>query len=284
MGEFQKYVILTAFKEFVKDLSDVYDEDGDEPTCVFKAYLDNMTIFSDSCEKTITELNKFFVKNKFVFDSTSSPSLETHPLEIHTIKFDDDAYIDVYRYLSKEDENTPIIYAHLKALDHLIKGGSTNEERFLEDFVAGFKNTFSAPENSGGDGLENESFEQISDAIKPSVERSLSTFKQQNLNVDRFLKLICLKVKDHLNKNALPTEDIKKEDLIEILDLAIENDVEELLQLKFQIMAMLSKSGLLARLPFDKILQMASSYNENAPQNAGVSEELLSLTNFETDN
>lgn len=280
MGEFQKYVILTAFKEFVKDLSDAYDEDGDEPTCVFKAYLDNMTIFSDSCEKTITELNKFFEKNKFVFDSTSSPSLETHPLEIHTIKFDDDAYIDVYRYLSKEDENTPIIYAHLKALDHLIKGGSTNEERFLEDFVAGFKNTFSVPENSGGDGLENESFEQISDAIKPSVERSLSTFKQQNLNVDRFLKLICLKVKDHLNKNALPTEDIKKEDLIEILDLAIENDVEELLQLKFQIMAMLSKSGLLARLPFDKILQMASSYNENA----GVSEELLSLTNFETDN
>jgi hypothetical protein len=208
-----------------------------------------------------------------------------YPLEIHTIKFDDDAYIDVYRYLLKEDENTPIIYAHLKALDHLIKGGSTNEERFLEDFVAGFKNTFSVPDNSGGD---NESFEQISDAIKPSVEKSLSTFKQQNLNVDRFLKLICLKVKDHLNKNALPTdfsrtgkaEDIKKEDLIEILDLAIENDVEHLLQLKFQIMAMLSKSGLLARLPFDKILQMASSYVPQDVNEGGSSgEELLSLTN-----
>lgn len=276
---YQEYAIFEAVKEFVSDLSEAYQEESDQPLHFFNVYLSRMNISMPEATKVVEHTIDFCGRNldiitQFVSNDKSDDSDVVCDLAKMNLKdnenfhfdkndsgivFDEDAFVDVAFYCSKEDDNQSTIFDHLKRICYLIEGGVTEEEKFLNRFVASFATTLDTTEIGQ---LSEESADSIGNAIKPTIDASLQEFQNKQLNVNGFLKSISFKIREYLETNEVAG--IKKEELKKILDLAIENNVDELFEKKYEIFGILSSSGILTHLPFDKIMSIASSYTPTA--------------------
>jgi hypothetical protein len=256
MTNYQQYVIFGAIKEFVLSLSEYYNDEVDEPVNLFNAYLNRLNISMKESKVIVNETINFCNRN---VEAIKKRDISLFKRDDKGIVFDEEVFVDVVKYLQREDENSDVILDHLNTLDYLIEGGATDEEKFLDSFVSSFTSSFNSssvdlPEFNSDESVSNESIEAIGDVIKPTIEKSLEDFQKKNLSIDGFMKSISFKVKEYVSKNEIPG--LHKEELNKILDMTIENDVSELMDRKFEIFSMLSSSGLLAHLPIDKIMTL----------------------------
>lgn len=248
---YQQYTIFEALKEFVIDLSEAYQDEIDEPIHIFLAFLNRFKISSDEYRLVIAEVKDFCFKSSSGIKHKNIEEISDKP-----IMFNEDAYIDVFKYITKNDENTNVIFEHLKTILYLVEGGVTDEEQFLDNFVKSFATTFTQPTAAQLNSESMESIEEISAIIKPTIEQSMKEFQNKKLNVDSFMKSISFKVKEYIDNKDIPG--IRKEDLNKILDMTIQYEISELVDKKFEIFSILSSSGLLAQMPIEKLLSVSN--------------------------
>lgn len=260
------FVVLMSFKDFVEDLAAAYIEPEDLPLKISMEYLRIMSPFHRNCAKTVQKLTDFLVKNREVLEK------KTLPLPEPSICFDEDAFIEISRFLEKKDDNQEIIYKHLKALDLLIRDEIlSNEERVLNETISNLVASLPLDQMKIDDGATPETaVKTLIPSIIPSVEQNLELFKQRDIDQGRFAKLACLTVREHLMKKdteipGLKSGDkpkIKVDQLIELAEMLIEQEDLSGTDLTSTIIQKLSSSGLLANFPITDMFQMI----QNIPQ------------------
>jgi hypothetical protein len=263
MASYRQYLIFTAIREFVSDLCNCYESEEDQPVHVFKEYLDQLNNSMTKSEKTIDdiigEVIDFVKRNE---EGIKKKDVSMFDEDDEGIVFDELAFVNVVKYILKEDENTSVIFEHLSTIDYLAQGGLTEEDKLLQNFMSDLFGSTSQMPKLDTDNMSDESLEAMSEVLKPSITKTVENFKTKNLDVDRLMKSVSFKFKDVLKDHDLPG--IKKEAIDDILNMAIENDVENLLHgnNKFLIFSKLSSSGFLSNLPLNKLSSLLPSNME----------------------
>jgi len=255
MNSYQLYIVFSAIKDFVIALGETYfEDDNDAPLHSYLTFI-NMMSMTDKApiEGVVESFKEYLLSNTLIKYS-----------------LDDEAWCDVDFYLKKEDENVQAMQEHLdtiKLLFHNIENNIvTEEERFLNEFVQSFVKSIDLPvlKEEKSKNTPEELIAKYTDRFKPNIEKSVDEFQAKNLNIDRVVKLICLKIKDFLTNNEIPKEGSKidKDKIIQILDIAIQKDIEDLAEDRFKIIALLSSSGFLAHLPLSVLANLTKFKNE----------------------
>lgn len=259
MNGYQCYIAFSAIKEFIDELAYAYKDDiKDEPLHLYMAHLEEMDMTNEKPIRKVINSFELYFKDKQNHIMIYEPEV---------------SYCDLDFYLKKDDENTHTIERYLNAIKNIFVSIENNiissEETFLNDFVSKFKNSIGMKEMIKPSSSKEETQRIITDQIehfKPNIEKSVDEFQSKNLSIDRIIKLLSIKLKDFLQKNDIPAvaaKSVDKQHLIEILDIAIKYDHVQLIEHKFEIIGLLSKSGMLAHLPLGTLL---SSFSENTMQ------------------
>ena len=239
MNGYQKYIIFSAIKEFILSLSEVYD---DEPLHEFKTILS--TLFMDD-DKPIEQIINIFIK----YYEDGSDGIVVY----------DDIKVDIQQYLNKDDENKTTIEKHLKSIKYNIdivqSNTTTSEETFLNNFIKKFLNDKNINDIKEQKGDTKDIILNCAEKFKPDIEESVEEFKMKNLDLDRLVKLFCIKIKDFLTTNPEATnKNFDRAKLVEIIDLGIKYTLEEIVDRQHEIIALLSSSGMLSHLPIGSLM------------------------------
>ena len=167
----KNYIIFSYIKEFVSDLASVYDED--DALSAYKHFIDDANI--------LTETEDFVKGFKHALNGK------------HKARYCDGSYINIPRILAKDDQNREIIENDLKKLSKLYNNieEECKELVFLKKYTKSISNKI--PDSPLDSELPKDSENYIKDllnTIKPGVEKSQQAFKDQKLNVDKFIKII----------------------------------------------------------------------------------------------
>lgn len=238
MNGYQKYIIFSSIKDFIQDLSDVYE---DVPLFEFKTILSTLHMNKD---EPIEEIINIFIK---YFEDSGE-----------TIVYDD-IVINLKQYLDKDDEHKEAILNHLKCIKKTIDivqtNTTTSEETFLNRFINKFLNDKNINDIKETKGDTKDIILKCADKFKPDIEESVEEFKTKNLDLDRLIKLFCIKIKDYLKTtNAAANKQLSKENLIDIVDLGIKYNLDELVDHQHELISLLSSSGMLAHLPIGQLM------------------------------
>lgn len=163
------FIIFSHIKEFVEDLSSVYE---DEPLITYKNFINSANILTDTKD--------FVVGFKPCIGG------------LHRAKYCDGAYINVPKFLKKKDDNYEIIKTYLEKFNKLYVDpvGECKEIGFMMEYSSNIDGSdFAPPEENPNQ----EYFMNILTKLKPDIQKTQADFKSRNLNSDRFLKifLIC---------------------------------------------------------------------------------------------
>jgi hypothetical protein len=239
MNGYQKYIIFSSIKEFILALSEVYD---DEPLHEFKTILTTLTMDNnENIEQIISTFLKYY--------EDGSDGTVTY----------DDIKVDIRQYLNKGDEYKVTIEKHIKSIKHNIdivqSNTTTSEETFLNNFIKKFLNDKNIKDIKEQKGETKDIILNCAEKFKPDIEQSVEEFRTKNLDLDRLVKLFCIKIKDFLSTNTEVTnKNFDRAKLIEIIDLGIKYNLEELVDHQHEIIALLSSSGMLAHLPIGNLM------------------------------
>lgn len=170
----ENYIKFSYIKEFVNDLAYVYDKD--EPLMAYKNFMEEINIFHDTEE---------FVKSfKNVFSGK------------HRAKYScEGVYVNIPKFLSYNDENKETILDSLSKLNKIFKNFETEcrELVFIKKHSEKIMNDI--PENSDNS-EDNIYLKQIMNTLKPVLQKTQDEFKEQNLDVERVVKIILIGIFD----------------------------------------------------------------------------------------
>lgn len=163
----KNFIIFSYIKDFVIDLCNVYDDN--EQLVAYKHFINDSNI--------LTETSDFVEGFKPCLDGKNKAY------------YCEGVYINIPKFLSKNDENKHIIEDYLKKISNLYDHVEQCKELvFLKNYSENFGKDidYTKEENQS----EEHYIKKILDNIKPDVQKTQQAFKDQNLNVERFLKII----------------------------------------------------------------------------------------------
>lgn len=191
----KNYIIFSYIKEFVSDLVSVYDDD--DALSAYKHFIDDANI--------LTETEEFVKGFKYALNGK------------HKARYCDGSYINIPRILAKDDQNRVIIENDLKKLTKLYNNieEECKELVFLKKYTKAISNKIpDSPLNAETPKDSENYIKELLNTIKPGVEQSQQAFKDQKLNIDKFLKIILVSAYDQIE-----TLDVFQEDTIHIKNI-----------------------------------------------------------------
>lgn len=256
---YHTYVVMDAVKDFFGDLCRAYtDEKEDAPLHYLYNFIKDVKVgIVDQEEIVVSVMDATF---NFI-ESNRDHIINNRWSDVKgSISLSEDLYVEVERYLNLEDENFDAITTHITTLQKVFEKVETREEAFLTTFFQSIGKTINKtiPSSVQNDGPPSD--EAITSMINDittdednisTIQNSLTEFTSNNLDENKFVKLLCFKAKDFLDTNGLDDKiDVNKDQLDGILNKLIQYDVDELMQADKQreLIAMLSGSGLLTKL------------------------------------
>jgi len=254
-----KYNIFCGFSDLVTQIVDIYSCDIDEKGIILLKYFEYLGPLHEKYNNTVDLIVSFCNDNK-----ESLQNGEIQRLTNEKFIFDDQAEINIQYFLNKNDDNSSIIFDHLNNILRLVDGGLSAEEVYLTEMMSHFKELIvSQVQDQNVTTQDQESIiESIGNSIQPELEEKLEQFETQKLDINRFVKLVCLKLKDYLEVNNIPSEILQqnrvihKSEILSILDMVLEHNLDDIMDRKFEILAKLSSSGILANIPLPYMMQL----------------------------
>lgn len=256
---YHTYVVMDAIKDFLGDLCGAYtDEKRDAPLHYLYNFIKDVKVGVVDQEEIVVSV----MDAAFDFIKPNRDHIVNNRWENvkGSIMLNEDLYVEVDRYLNLEDENFEAITTHITTLQKVFEKAETREEAFLTTFFQNIGKTINKAIPSSGQREGAPSDEAITAIINDittdednisTIQNSLTEFTSNNLDENKFVKLLCFKAKDFLDTNGLDDKiDVSKDQLDGILNKLIQYDVDELMQADKQreLIAMLSGSGLLTKL------------------------------------
>lgn len=225
-----QHVLLNSIKTFIDCLKNAYPDDNN--LIVFDTFINKISCVSPAF-KTL--------KNSFIEIDTKLSSKKS------IIKLNDNLTLDIYKFIGDEGENLDIINQHLNNINNFIVLNVSKEEMFLSNFIEKFVDTIgtqTAPADSSN-------VMAVVDGFKPAIQSQIDQFKLNELDVNKFIKIICVRTKEYLSQNTID-HNIKIDVIEEVIDMIMETDSFEDIPLVI-ILTKLMSSGIFNILPLDQV-------------------------------
>lgn len=187
----KNYIIFSYIKDFVEDLSTVYDE---ESLNAYRHFINDANILTETSD--------------FVEGFTKSLNGR------HRAKYCEGVYINIPKFLSKNDENKDIILEYLKKISKLFSDieNECKELVFVREYAQNMSTDLiskSAKEIEASGENRDKYVKDLFESFKPDVQKTQLEFQKQNLNIDRFLKIILICAYDKLECVNIVEDDAK---------------------------------------------------------------------------
>lgn len=185
----KNYIIFSYIKEFVSDLTSVYEDD--DALSAYKHFIDEANI--------LTETEDFVKGFKYALNGK------------HKARYCDGSYINIPRILAKDDQNREIIENDLKKLSKIYNNieEECKELVFLKKYTKAISKKIPESIDSEPHTDSENYIKEILNTIKPGVEKSQQAFKDKNLNIEKFLKIILVSAYDQIETLGVFHEDSK---------------------------------------------------------------------------
>lgn len=240
MEDIRAYLIHKYFKTLVFDMVAVYNNEDDIPLSVLNTTLQDKDFFHENKDEILIFITDFLKFNK--------DAIENHGCIQGKIAFFKECYLDLQKYLDLKDENSSIIYQHLKNILHIYNDGSILEltlfNEMLEKLALETPNIIKhIEEQSSESEIKLETSQDLknilqskdllkhgmllAEKLKPRLELEHQILKDQDIDHDIFFKVFCFKMRDYFYKNRdhLPTN--KEDEILDIINYLVQTELSE---------------------------------------------------------
>lgn len=207
------YIIFSYIKEFVEDLCQVYE---DEELTAYNYFMKDANVLNDTAD--------FVDGFKRSLDGTKEAV------------YCEGAAVNVPAFLGKCDENYEIIKDHIALISKIYKNpGACPEYAFFNQYsteISEMKNSKSVENPADENALKN-----MLKSIKPDAEKAKREFKEKNLNIERFIKIILLMVDEKIDAmEELNSDPAEKTAIKNVINIVANNSLSDLASKKLEIM------------------------------------------------
>lgn len=230
------YISFSIIKVFVEDLCSVY---GDE------------------CNKDADALNAYnhFINDADILEDTNDFVEGFHKALSGTRKADfcDGVYINIPAYLKRKDENNEIILNYLEQLKKIQEDPKTSRELQFFFKITNNISTENIPEPENNSSADEKYIRNILDNLKPGMQKTQKEFKEQNLNIDNFIKIILIIVYEKVEN----LQDIFKDDIVHVKNLIkiiANTSLSELPKKKLELLSEFMSIKNIKNIPFQNIM------------------------------
>lgn len=242
----KNYIIFTYIKEFVSDLHDIYK---DNALSAYKNFMEEANV--------LTEANLFVDSFKEALSGK------------HRAKYTQGAYVNIPKFLSYKDPyNNKIIKKYLEVLDKLYKECHNCKELvFFKKNYKSLSKNFQEQSNNCTKNTDNvedikseENLKKIIESFKPEIQKSKEEFYEQQLNLDRILKIFLIDLYDKICNMNLFEED--SEHIKNLISIFVNNPIDKLASKKLEIMKEIVSIKNISKIPYQNILNIGG-LNQN---------------------
>lgn len=234
------YIIFSYIKEFVEDLCQVYEN---EELTAYNFFMKDANVLSDTED---------FVKGfKACLDGTKEAV------------YCDGAAVNVPAFLGKCDENYEIIKDHISLISKIYKNPKACPEY---GFFSQYSNEISEMKNTKNveDPSDENALKKMLSSIKPDAEKAKKEFKEKNLNIERFIKIILLMVDEKIDSIEELNSDIEEKTAIKnIINIIANNSLSNLASKKLEIMQEILSIKSIKNIPINSLMGHISTVTSN---------------------
>lgn len=246
-----RYLILYSCKLMLDDIEEYYK-------------LDELNF--NVCNETIHKMHVLHAQFNHVTDviikfvkDNSDAILKKHDLPFPVLSFDDIRLVDINHFCMRGDVHTDTLYSHLKTLLYFANGGVSNEELFVDKLISNFTPQCKAIADkiraTNTNVTDTENLELISNTFRTDLEKIKDD--EDKYDTELIVKIICIKLKNYITNDthfaAIFGNKIDKDELLKLVDIGIVDDLETITQNQFEMMMIVSRSGLLSHFKMETL-------------------------------
>lgn len=234
------FIIFSNIKIFVDDLKDAYEDELNKDAEALRSYY-----------HFINDANLPEEINDFVNGFKRALSGK------HKAIYCEDVYLNIPEYLKRNDENKKIIKKYLSKINELYEDPSKCKEfvffkKVTQDISSEVKEKdVEVPESASVE--RNVTYiQQLLTSLNPSLRQSQQEFKDQDLDINIFIKIILIIVSEKLDTTLMYHKDV--EHLQNIIKIILNNPLQEIMSKRLEIIQELALMENKGNIPFQNLL------------------------------
>jgi len=250
-----KYLISFSCQQMLDAISAVYRVD-DYHFNICATVLERTHILHADFNAIVAKITDFIKANEEMITNRQ-------PLAMPILKLTDEAYANIQYFCGKQDMHTDTLYQHLSVILFFANKGISKEEIYLNKVFKSFapkcKQIAEYIRDNQTNVTDDANMDMIVNTFKPGIKEFNNECDEYNSDI--MVKIIFIRAKIYLNKIQFADvfgPKIDRASIMELIDMGIVDDLEKLDDNKFEILKVLSKSGLLSHF---KIPNIMSSFN-----------------------